>query len=652
MPAKNSSRRRGPGLLVQIAVALAIVGTLPLALAVWQLVAVNQGALFEQLLRTHTVAARTAADAIDSQLAGRRGLLRALVADPRLLKDPTSPESQALLRDSLAAWSESGVVGLAVLGADGRVAMRVRTRDQAAAVDTLLDPPPGPGARLASVEQKPYLAVALPFAGGGGSLALVADGTSMARDLIPDELGRDARLILLERSGTAIWGAPGGSAALPGNLAAAALSGKLSGAGRFREPGGREIVASWSSADTGRWVVISLQPGAIAEAAARRMVRRSVVAIAASLLLVVTLSTFAWRGLVRPLRALLAAQTRAAGGTPEDKVSETTQLHRALADLEQRARDRAALDEIFLGRYQVVALVGSGGMGSVFRGWDPRLQRPVALKTIQIAADGEVDSAASKLLAEAVAVAQITHPNVVGVFDAEESQGAAFVAMEFVEGIGLDRYLERRGRLDWREAVPLGAAIAHGLAAAHAHGLLHRDIKPGNVLLGEDGAIKIADFGLATFLSKLHDVPGKVFGTPGFLAPEALRGQPIDERSDLYAMGIVLFRAVSGSYPFSGTSFRELLVSTVRDPAPEPADLGEAVPAPVAELICALLRKDPAERAATASEVAERFDEIARQHGLSWRLDFSDHGDASARDGGPPSAAATMPTVRLDADLA
>ncbi len=204
----------------------------------------------------------------------------------------------------------------------------------------------------------------------------------------------------------------------------------------------------------------------------------------------------------------------------------------------------------------MLSLIGSGGMGSVFKGWDPRLQRSVALKTIRIAAADVPEGAASKLLAEAVAVAQITHPNVVAVFDAEESSGAAFVAMEFVDGIGLDRYLDRRAQLDWREVVPLGAAISRGLAAAHAHDLVHRDIKPGNVLLGHDGAIKIADFGLATFLSLLHDAPGKVFGTPGFLAPEALRGQPIDERTDLYAMGVVLFRALAGRYPVHGTSFR------------------------------------------------------------------------------------------------
>jgi serine/threonine-protein kinase len=649
--AARTARRR-PTLLVQIAVALGVVGTVPLALAVWQLVVVNREVLFEQLLRTHTVAARTAADAIDSYLDGRLALARALAGDARLVADPTSITAQELLRDSLAAWSESGVAGLALVGADDAVALRVRTKDDAAAVDALLTPPPGEEPRLAAVGGRPWAAVPVPLAGGTGvRLVLIAEASNVARALVPDELGSEAHLLLLDRQGAPLWGAGPGADVLPAGVTAAALSGKLSGAGRFADPSGREIVASWSSAAEGHWIVVSLQPGAIAEAAVRRMARRSTVAVVASLLLVGAISVAAWKGLVRPLRALLSAQRAEAGAAPAEgaPVSETDQLQRTLAELERRAHDRADLGQIFLGRYQVLSLVGSGGMGSVFRGWDPRLQRPVALKTIRLAATDVPEGAASKLLAEAVAVARIAHPNVVAVFDAEESAGAAFVAMELVDGIGLDKYLERRGQLDWREVVPLGAALAHGLAAAHARELVHRDIKPGNVLLGHDGAIKIADFGLATFLSRLHDVPGKVFGTPGFLAPEALRGLPIDERSDLYAMGVVLFRALAGRYPVQGSTFQQLVASTLRDPTPRPEEL-ERVPPDVAALVCELLAKDPARRAAPASGVAERFEAIAQEHHLTWRLDFAD--TKAGGSGGPGSLSATIPTMRLDADLA
>ncbi len=649
-PAERPQHRSS--LLVQIAVALALVGTVPLALAVWQLVGVNRDALFEQLLRTHTASARTTADAIDGFLAGRRTLAGALTSDRRLLDDPTSAEAQALLRDSLAAWTEAGVAGLGLFDASGELVLSVRTKDEAEIVDAVLARAPAEGVRIVGRDGAPWAAIALPLVGAAGSLALVVDARPVARALAPEELGAEARRLLFERNGAAVWGTSVGASDLAPQLASAAFSGNLSGAGRFREPDGREIVAAWSSADAGRWIVISAQPGAIAEATAARMARRSIVAVMASLLFVALLSLGAWSRLVRPLRALLAAQRAEAGGIAEVAPvrSETAELEQALLELERRARDRAALDTIFLGRYQVLALVGSGGMGSVFRGWDPRLQRTVALKTIRIAIEGGPVEHGSKLLEEAIAAARIAHPNVVGVFDAEESSEAAFVAMELIDGIGLDKYLERRGRLDWREVVPLGAAIASGLAAAHARGIVHRDIKPGNILLGHDGAIKIADFGLATYLHRLHETPGKVFGTPGFLSPEALLGMPIDARADLYATGVVLYRAATGRFPFRGASLRELVASTVGTPSPRANEIDPALPQALSELIAALLEKDPEQRLAPASEVARRFELLARENSLSWRLDYAAGSPATRTS--QHFEPVTVPTVRLDADLA
>jgi len=651
--ADAAARPRRPTLLVQIAVALALVGIVPLALAVWQLVGVNRDAMFEQLLRTHIVAARTAADAVESFVTGRRALAAALANDARLVSDPTATESQLLLRDSLAAWTEGGVVGLAVVDDSGAIVVQVRTRAEAEIVDTLAPTARDGAPQLATLDGLPWLALPMRLAGRPMSLVLVADAQQVDDALVPSELGEQAVLALFARDGRALWGAPSRDV-LPAKLVAAAFSGNLSGSGRFADPSGNDIVAAWSSALGGDWIVVSEQPGAVAEAAARRMTRRSVVAVAASLLLVALISSAAWRGLVRPLRALLAAQRAEESDRPptESAVgSETAELHHALEELERRAKERQELNEIFLGRYQVLSRIGSGGMGSVYRGWDPRLQRAVALKTIQldaVGASGTAAEGASKLLEEAVAAAQVAHPNVIAIYDAEERGGAAFVAMELVDGVGLDRYLEKRGRLDWREVVPLAAAIAAGLAAAHSHDLVHRDIKPGNVLLGHDGSIKIADFGLATFLHKLHDTPNKVFGTPGFLSPEALQGLPIDARSDIYAAGVVLFRALSGRYPVRGGTFQQMALATVRDPAPSPTELDMAPPE-VAAPICELLAKDPEKRLAPAAVVAERFEELAREHRLTWRLDYTLGEPAAAA---LPASSAIIPTVRLDADLA
>lgn len=642
---------RTPGLLWKIAGSLALVGTVPLVLAAAQLVTVHREALFEQLLRTHTVAARTAADQIDEYLRLRRALADSIAADPRVGEGGSAAE--AFARESLAAATRAGIVGLAVHGAGGELAVRAQTRDAAAVAAALLAHAPDPAPALAAREGRLWAIVPASLPGGAGTLALVAEADAVERALVPDELGDEARLVLLDRAGRALPRAAGARLEpLPDELTGAALSGRLSGAGRFATGDGREVVAAWSAADQGRWIVLSTQPAAVAEAAVRRMARRSGLAVALALALAAMLSLVAWRGLVRPLRALLAAQRQVAGLSRSIAPgSETDALRETLASMRRHAQDRQALDQVFLGRYQVLEIVGSGGMGTVFRGWDPRLQRPIALKTIHVGRPSDTAAHAkssTRILAEAMRAAQISHPHVVAVYDAEETVEVAYVAMEYVDGLGLDRYLEERGRLDWREAVPLARAVAEGLAAAHARELVHRDVKPGNVLLGHDGAIKVADFGLATYLHLRAESPGKVFGTPGFLAPEVLRGEVYDARADLYALGVVLFRTLTGRYPFRGGGFREIVRSTVRDPAPRAEDLATLAPPEIAEMVASLLDKSPARRPDSAEELAARLDRLARAEGLLWRLDFSrPRGDLDARR---VFASVSLPTMAFDAD--
>ncbi len=639
--AAQSGRRRAPGLLAQIALALLAVGTVPLAVAGLQLMQVNRAALVDQLLRTHTVAARTAADQIDAFIGARRALLEALAADPRLAA-PNSPPAQELLADTLAAWAGDGIGGLAVHDPDGALSVRVQSRQDAAAVEQLLLERPELEPRFERLNGELWYVAGRDLDRAAGRLALASRATAIARALMPDELGEQARLILLDTQGRAVGGDAQDSSPLPAALTQAALAGRLSGAGRFGERGS-EIVGAWSAIEGGSWIIISTQPATIAEAAARRMARRSAIALVVALLLTALLSWLAWRRLVRPLRALLAAERQMAGlRRTEAPGSETRQLETALGQLEQRRRDRAAIEGIFLGRYQVIEILGSGGMGTVFRGWDPRLQRPVALKTMHPEASGAKGdrAASSHILAEAIRAAQIRHPNVVAVYDAETSGEVAYVAMEYVDGVSLDRYLEERGALTWQEAIPLARHIAAALAAAHAIGLVHRDVKPGNVLLAQDGAVRLADFGLATWLELRTDTPGKVFGTPGFLAPEVLRGHPYDWRADLYALGVLLFRAIFGRYPFRGTTFREIVRSTVHDAPPQIADLGVAMPTEFATLLQGLLARRPADRPAPTHELAARLGHLADQHQLVWRLDFT-------RRQTPIEARVVFPSVTL-----
>jgi serine/threonine-protein kinase len=642
-------RRLRLGLIGRIGLGLALVGFVPLLLVAAQLARVNHDALLEQLLRTHAVAARTAAGAAEAYVAPRRALARSLVADPRIASDAASPDAQAALVDHLSSWGELGIEGIVVLDAAGTVVVRAQRRGAGEPLERW-------GARRSAAP------VELANDGGvrwalfseprpaGGEARLLARAEPLDRALVPDELGKEARLLLVSRDGRALVGTDGEIAALPAPAREAALSARLSGAGRYAESGeAAERVVAWSPVGDGDWLVVSTQPAAIAEAAARRMARRAALAVALAALLVAGLSLGAWRSIVRPIRALLAAQRRADRREPAPQAAtEVEQMAAALAALERHAKDREALGDVFLGRYQVVEMIGSGGMGTVFRGWDPRLQRPVALKTIHLAPkSGVASTGAAGLLAEATAAAQILDPHVVAIYDAEEIRDMAFVAMEFVDGVGLDRYLEERQVLEWQEVAPLGLAIARGLAAAHARGVVHRDIKPGNVLLGHDGSIKIADFGLAQFLGARSAEPGRVFGTPGFLAPEALLGKPYEATADLFALGVVLFRATVGRYPFIGASFREVVVATVRGRSVEVEDFGGVAPDDFAQIVCALLEKDPRDRLSPGPRVVEALAECVARHGATWRLDFRRAGRPLDAEGLFRSA--NLPTVELPA---
>ncbi len=298
-------------------------------------------------------------------------------------------------------------------------------------------------------------------------------------------------------------------------------------------------------------------------------------------------------------------------------------VRRSLASLEAFVAERRALDNVFLGRYQVLDVLGMGSMGTVFRGRDPRLQRAVALKTVYLGRTLDPEKKRGlieTLRREAVALAQLSHPNVVAIYDLADAAEAAFIAMELVDGMSLDVLLRRRGRLTPSEVIPLAAGIAAGLAAAHASGIGHRDIKPPNVLLGRDNSIKVTDFGIAGIASLAAGDTGHPVGTPGFLPPESLRGEGHREVGDLFSLGVVIYACLAGRGPFSRPTLAETVGATFQGQVPPLDPLVPDLPPSLDRLIGELLEPDPHKRRADAAAVAVELDEMARDRRLRWRL--------------------------------
>ena len=258
-----------------------------------------------------------------------------------------------------------------------------------------------------------------------------------------------------------------------------------------------------------------------------------------------------------------------------------------------------------IGRYRILGELGRGAMGIVYKAEDPNLDRVVALKTIIVDPDSEgAGEYRKRFLLEAKAAGKLTHPNIVTTFDYGEQDGLAFLAMELLEGTDLrSRLLEES--IPAAEAIEIARQVAEGLAYAHERGVVHRDIKPGNIMLNEQGQAKIMDFGLARMRAADHKTStGMVLGTPRYMSPEQISGLPVDQRSDIFSLGIVLYEMLTGTRLFSGDDMAQVTHQITEFEHVPPTRQVPGLPAMVDFVVARALKKDPAVRYQDARELA------------------------------------------------
>jgi eukaryotic-like serine/threonine-protein kinase len=275
---------------------------------------------------------------------------------------------------------------------------------------------------------------------------------------------------------------------------------------------------------------------------------------------------------------------------------------------------RSVAGERVADRYELEELVGSGGMSSVYRARDTLLERHVALKILHAHYTGD-DEYVERFRREARAVARLSHPNIVTVIDRGEDGGRQFIVFEYVDGENLKELVTRSGPLSVRRALELGVEIARGLAFAHDHGLVHRDVKPQNVLLNGDGEAKVTDFGIARSLDVEHGMTqtGTVLGTSNYIAPEQASGSRISPQTDVYSLGVVLFELLTGDVPFPGENFVAVAMKHINEPPPNLLELRPDVPLRLAVAIDRALAKDPAARFPTMADFAAELDACLRE---------------------------------------
>src|SRR5262245_45419276 len=259
-------------------------------------------------------------------------------------------------------------------------------------------------------------------------------------------------------------------------------------------------------------------------------------------------------------------------------------------------RSAYALTGRTAGSYRIVAWIGAGGMGDVYRAHDTTLDRPVTLKLLppRVADDAE---RLRRFHAEARAASSLNHPNILVIHDFGDLDARPYIVSELVEGETLRRRLDR-GALPVREAVGITIQIASALAAAHARGIAHRDIKPENVMVRTDGYVKVLDFGLAKLVdlpteeTALGTEPGRIIGTPHYMSPEQAEGKHVDERSDIFSLGVMLYELATATRPFMGESHLGVLSSILRDTPVPLIDRNPALPIDLQRIVSRCLAKD------------------------------------------------------------
>src|SRR5271155_1643982 len=258
-----------------------------------------------------------------------------------------------------------------------------------------------------------------------------------------------------------------------------------------------------------------------------------------------------------------------------------------------------------IGRYEILGELGKGAMGVVFRAKDPNIGRSVALKTMRldVAGVGE-EEMLKRFKHEAQLAGVMNHPNIVTIYDAGEDQGMFYIAMEYVEGKTIQQLLNLERVLSTDKVIKITRDVCAGLDHAHAAGIIHRDVKPPNLMLMSNGMVKIMDFGIAKSSASMT-MAGQVLGTPSYMSPEQVKGKKLDGRSDLFSYGVCLYEMVTGERPFAGKNLTTIIYKIVNEQPTPPRDLDVSIHPGLSAIIVKCLNKDPDERYQTGAELVK-----------------------------------------------
>ena len=266
-------------------------------------------------------------------------------------------------------------------------------------------------------------------------------------------------------------------------------------------------------------------------------------------------------------------------------------------------------------RYEILEVIGTGGMAVVYKARCHRLNRLVAIKILKDDFLGDEEFRA-RFHSESQAVAMLSHSNIVSVYDVSTSLTADYIVMELIDGITLKQYMEKKGVLNWKETLHFAIQIAKALEHAHERGIVHRDIKPHNVMVLKNGSVKVTDFGIARMMSKSNTLTKEALGSVHYISPEQAKGGRVDNRSDIYSLGVVLYEMMSGRPPYDGDSPVSVAIQHINGGAPLPSTFNPNIPGGLEQIIMKAMGHDPSDRYETATKMLADLDEFRKDPGI------------------------------------
>lgn len=314
----------------------------------------------------------------------------------------------------------------------------------------------------------------------------------------------------------------------------------------------------------------------------------------------------------------------ASGGVFRDLGERTSKLKKLIDPFSEPGGDGKKEEKIMLsddlgirptvGRYEIMAELGKGAMGIVYKARDPKINRLLAIKTIRFSDEFEpakIKGAKERFLREAEIAGQLSHPSIVSIYDVGEDYDLTYMAMELIEGENLQKFCREGSLLTLKQVLYIIAETASALDYAHSRGVIHRDIKPGNIMLLEGGHVKVTDFGIAKAVSSSQTKSGVVLGTPNYMSPEQINGRPLDGRSDIFSLAVVFFELLTGQLPFQGKTLANLFYQITQVKNPSIREINPKIPRSCEQIIDRALSKEPAQRFHSAGELSRYLNAVA-----------------------------------------